>query len=57
MKTFRLVIEFENTPDDFPMEAAKQMASKAVFDIPAQDAEDDTDYVYKITDVHRGSVQ
>lgn len=57
MKTFRIIVEFENAPDDFPMDVAKEMACQGISRIEGVEAEDGADYTYKVIDIHKANLQ
>ena len=52
MKTFRLVIEFHNAPDQMDMGSVKNMALECIKQMPTHQAvEDEGEYTFRLTDI------
>lgn len=50
-KTFRIIVEFSNAPNEFPMDAAKGMALQSIPELPDTLPEDGVDYVWTVTNI------
>lgn len=55
MKTFRIIVEFKNAPDEFPMAAARAMAVQALerHENWPDVCEDDSEHLYQIHEIRK----
>ncbi len=54
MRTFRLVLEFQNAPDEMTMEVAKALAIEALQLVPDSEVlENEAEYVTVLKDINR----
>lgn len=54
MKTFRIVFEFQDAPDNFPMDVAKKMVMKMIDCIPdEEETEHEGEYVITVSSIEQ----